>query len=280
VAGFECGGGGGDFFSSGATDEEGCTGGGFFYNGSTGNSNGGSCLKELPGALGGGASASVTANNNMVTGLADLKFGRYQIADTQWNVGACLNTATCQIFSKTPGSVYRIPASIGQLSWAVGDYVSFARTNDTANPFNATQYASDGAQKAVMGTGHIVNMGPDFFFFVGNDDFTGALFSMTSILSGSTGLTWTGTLNPNVAQVNAYAANATTPTIPAGAEQTRGPAGSSSPLFSSPHLSSPLLSSPLLYSPLLSSPLLSSPLLASALLCSALLCSALLCSPG
>jgi hypothetical protein len=43
------------------------------------------------------------------TGLADLKFGRYQIADSQWNVSACMYTATCQIYSKQPGTVYKIP---------------------------------------------------------------------------------------------------------------------------------------------------------------------------
>jgi hypothetical protein len=64
VAGFECGGGGGGFSSSGATDVNGCTGGGFFYDGTQGNSAGGSGLnpsRELPGAVGGGASASVTS---------------------------------------------------------------------------------------------------------------------------------------------------------------------------------------------------------------------------
>ena len=46
---------------------------------------------------------------SQASGLADLKFGRYQIADSQWNVSACTQTATCQIYSKNPGTAYQIP---------------------------------------------------------------------------------------------------------------------------------------------------------------------------
>ena len=41
--------------------------------------------------------------SNAFAALTDVKFGRYQIADSQWNVKACLNTTTCQIYSKRPG---------------------------------------------------------------------------------------------------------------------------------------------------------------------------------
>jgi hypothetical protein len=163
----------------------------------------------------------LTSAYSQATGLADLKFGRYQIADSQWNVGACMYTATCEIYSTNPGTAYKIPWTSGQLSWAAGDYVSFVATGDATNPWNAIQYASNGVQKSVMGTGHIINMGTDYFFFVGNDNNTGQLFSMTSGLSSSTGMTWTGTLNPTVAQVNAYATNGST--APLGAGQTSGP---------------------------------------------------------
>ena len=155
------------------------------------------------------------------TGLADLKFGQAQIADSQWNVSACTQTATCQIYSTNPGTAYKIPWTNGQLTWATGDYVAFAATGNATNPWNAVQYNSSGTQKAVMGTGHIINMGNDYFFFVGNDNDTGQLFSMTSGLSGSAGVTWTGTLNPTTAQVDAYAANGSTTPLTAG--QTAGP---------------------------------------------------------
>jgi hypothetical protein len=161
--------------------------------------------------------------HSQAAGLVDLKFGRYQIADSQWNVQACMYTATCQIYSKNPGTAYKIPWTSGQLSWGVGDYVAFVKTGDATNPYNAIQYTSSGTQKAVMGTGHIINMGTDYFFFVGNDNNTGQLFSMTSGFSNTSGVTWTGTLNPTVAQVDTYATNGSTTPLAAG--QTAAPAG-------------------------------------------------------
>jgi len=74
-----------------------------------------------------------------------------------------------------------------------------------------------------MGTGHIINMGADYFFFVGNDNNTGQLFSMTQGFANTNGVTWTGTLNPTISQVNTYAANGSTTPLAAG--QTATPAG-------------------------------------------------------
>jgi hypothetical protein len=161
------------------------------------------------------------------TGLVDLKFGQAQIADSQWNVSACTQTATCQIYSKNPGTAYKIPWTNGQLSWAAGDYVAFATTGNSTNPFNAVQYSANGTQKAVMGTGHIINMGSDYFFFVGNDNNTGQLFSMTQGFNNTSGVSWTGTLNPTIAQINAYAANGSTTPLSAG---QRAPAPAPAPV--------------------------------------------------
>jgi hypothetical protein len=166
--------------------------------------------------------------HSQATGLVDLKFGRYQIADSQWNVSACMYTATCEIYSKNPGTAYQIPWYNGQLSWAAGDYVKFVTTGDATNPWNAIQYTSNGTQKAVMGTGHIINMGTDYFFFVGNDNNTGQLFSMTQGFANTSGVTWTGTLNPTVSQVNTYATNGSTTPLAAG--QTAAPAGPPPPV--------------------------------------------------
>jgi len=166
--------------------------------------------------------------HSQATGLVDLKFGRYQIADSQWNVSACMYTATCEIYSKNPGTAYQIPWYNGQLSWAAGDYVKFVTTGDATNPWNAIQYTSAGTQKAVMGTGHIINMGTDYFFFVGNDNNTGQLFSMTQGFANTSGVTWTGTLNPTVSQVNTYATNGSTTPLAAG--QTAAPAGPPPPV--------------------------------------------------
>jgi len=157
-------------------------------------------------------------------GLADLKFGASQIADSQWNVQACTQTATCQIYSTNPGTAYKIPWWNGQLSWAAGDYVKFVETGDATNPWNAIQYTANGTQKAVMGTGHIINMGTDYFFFVGNDNDTGQLFSMTQGFSNTSGVSWTGTLNPTVSQVDTLAAGgSTTPLAQGETVQSSGP---------------------------------------------------------
>ena len=158
---------------------------------------------------------------SQATGLVDLKFGQAQIADSQWNVNACTTTNTCEIYSKNPGTAYKIPWWSGQLSWAAGDYVAFVTTGDAANPYNAIQYNANGTQKAVMGTGHIINMGADYFFFVGNDNDTGQLFSMTQGFANTSGVTWTGTLNPTITQVNTYAQGGSTTPLAAG--QTAGP---------------------------------------------------------
>jgi hypothetical protein len=165
------------------------------------------------------------ATLSQATGLVDLKFGQSQIADSQWNVQACTQTATCQIYSKNPGTVYKIPWWSGQLAWSTGDYVAFVTTGDTTNPYNAIQYNANGTQKAVMGTGHIINMGADYFFFVGNDNDTGQLFSMTQGFANTSGVTWTGTLNPTISQVNTYAANGSTTPLAAGQTAAPPPSG-------------------------------------------------------
>jgi hypothetical protein len=162
--------------------------------------------------------------HSQASGLADLKFGQYQIADSQWNVSACMNTTTCQIYSKNPGTAYKIPWTSGQIQWAAGDYIQFQPyTKDPNNPWLAVQFDSNGVGKTNMGLGHIINMGADFFFFVGSDNNTGQLFSMTQGFANTSGVTWTGTRNPTVAQVDAYATNGSTTPLAAG--QTASPAG-------------------------------------------------------
>ncbi len=169
-------------------------------------------------------SASVRAD------LTDIKFGQYQIADSQWNVNACLNTTTCQIYSKQPGTAYKIPWTSGQVQWAAGDYVKFELSGNASYPYLAKQYDSAGNVKSTLGTGKIVNMGPDYFFFVGNDNNTGQLFSGSSGMSNTSGVSWTGTLNPTVAQANTYAdANYSTVPLASGQTATTTPSSSSTP---------------------------------------------------
>lgn len=160
---------------------------------------------------------------NVYAAFTDVKFGQSQIADSQWNVSACMYTTTCQIYNKAVGTAYKIPWTSGRLSWAAGDYVAFVATGNSTNPWQAIQYNSNGTQKAVMGNGHVINMGTDYFFFVGYDNNTGALFSPTIGMNSSAGVTWTGTLNPTITQLNTASANWTTTPLTAGQTYTAAP---------------------------------------------------------
>jgi hypothetical protein len=157
--------------------------------------------------------------SNAFADLTDIKFGRNQIADSQWNVNACLNTTTCQIYSKQPGTMYKIPWYNGQWSWQTGQYVQFSLTGNGSFPYEGKVYNSNGTLAGTIGTGKIVNMGPDYFFFVGSDNDTGQLFSGSSGMNNTAGVSWTGTLNPTIQQANTYA-NATYSTVPLSAGQT------------------------------------------------------------
>ena len=162
--------------------------------------------------------------------LTDIKFGQSQIADSQWNVNACLNTTTCQIYSKQPGTMYKIPWTSGQWAWQSGQYVQFSLSGNSSFPYEGKVYNSNGSLAGTIGTGKIVNMGPDYFFFVGNDNNTGQLFSGSSGMNNTSGVSWTGTRNPTIAQADTYA-NATYSTVPltAGQTATSTPSSSSTP---------------------------------------------------
>jgi hypothetical protein len=162
--------------------------------------------------------------------FTNLRFGQYQVADSQWNVSSCTQTNTCQIYSTNPGTAYRIPWTSGRWNWQPGQYIQFSTTGNSANPYEAKVYNSDGTLAGTLGTGHILSMGTDsnghsLFFFVGNDNNTGQLFSTNYGFSGNGGYTWTGTLNPNTSQVDTFASSGSTTPLASG--QSIG--GSSAP---------------------------------------------------
>jgi hypothetical protein len=161
--------------------------------------------------------------SNAFADITTIKFGRYQIADSQWDTDACLNTTTCNIYSKQPGTAYKIPWTNGQVVWATGDYVKFDLSGNGSFPYTAKQYNSAGTVKSTLGNGKIVNMGPDYFFFVGSDNNTGQLFSGSSGMANTSGVSWTGTLNPTISQANTYASSNYS-TTPLAAGQTAQPA--------------------------------------------------------
>ena len=162
------------------------------------------------------------------TSFSDLEFGQYQIADSQWNVSACLYTSSCQIYSTNPGTMYKIPWYNGQWNWQAGQYVKFVNNGNASFPWSANVYNSDGSYAGTLGTGKIVNMGTDanghsFFFFVGNDNNTGQLFSTNLGMSGNSGYSWTGTLNPTLAQLNSFASTGSTVPLSSGQTYTSAP---------------------------------------------------------
>jgi hypothetical protein len=155
------------------------------------------------------------------TSFTDLKFGQYQIADSQWDVGACLYTNTCNIYSTQPGTMYQIPWWNGQWNWQSGQYVKFLLSGISGYPYTANVYNSDGSLAGSIGSGKIINMGVDangyaLFFFVGTDDNTGQLFSTNYGFTGTGGYSWTGTLNPTISQVDSFSVSygSTTPLSP------------------------------------------------------------------
>jgi hypothetical protein len=125
--------------------------------------------------------------------------------------------------------MYTIPWYNGQWAWQSGQYVQFRLTGNATNPYEGKVYNSNGILAGSIGTGHIINMGVDsaghaLFFFVGNDNDTGQLFSANFGLTGTSGYTWTGTLNPNIAQIDSFAASyGTTTPLSAGQTYTAAP---------------------------------------------------------
>jgi hypothetical protein len=170
------------------------------------------------------------------TTFVDLQFGRYQIADSQWNVSACTGTTTCQIYATNPGTMYKIPWTTGQWSWQTGQYVKFEASGDANYPWTAKVYNSDGTVAGVIGTGKVINMGTDangksFFFFMGSDNDTGQLFSTNTGLTGTGGYTWTGTLNPTTTQLNTFASTGSTTPLASGQTYTSAPTPTPTPIY-------------------------------------------------
>ena len=182
------------------------------------------------------------ANSVYAATFADLKFGQYQTADSQWNVSSCYYSPAsyngCQIYSKAPGVTYKIPWTSGRLTWAAGDYIKFAPSGNASYPWTATQYNSNGTVKAVLGTGKVIYAGlvnaDGYFFFMGNDNNTGQLFSLTQGMNSTTGLTFTGSINPDVTTLNNYASNygSTTP-LAAGETASAPPPAAATPVYAS-----------------------------------------------
>ena len=176
-----------------------------------------------------GTTTTNTASNSPFTGV---HFGRAQVADTQWNVQACTQTSTCQIYSTSPGITYNTgsPTSISSTQYIT--FIPNAGADSTTNPWIMILVNSDGTFSS-LGTGHILVQGTDgtgnIFLFFSNSNWNGTLLSGNLGLSGQ-GVTFTGTQNPSPTSTETLASNMSpTPLTPGQAYSTLCCGGSSSP---------------------------------------------------
>jgi hypothetical protein len=166
-----------------------------------------------------GTSTNSVASNTAFTGV---HFGRAQVADTQWNVHACTQTATCQIYSTNPGVTYNTgsPTSIGATQYVT--FIPNTGSDRATNPWNMILVNSDGTYSS-LGTGHILVQGTDssgnIFLFFSNSQLNGTVLSGNLGLSGQ-GMTFSGTQNPTADSTNTLAANMSSTPLAAG--QTGG----------------------------------------------------------
>lgn len=163
-----------------------------------------------------------TTTVNSTAAFTGVKFGPAQVADTQWNVQACTQTNSCQIYSTAPGTTYNTgsPTSI-----ASGQYVTFVPNNgnDKATlPWTMLLVNSSDGTYTSLGNSKILVEGMEngkIYLFVDNGQYNGTLLSANIGLTGQ-GMTFTGIQNPTVAQTNTDASMMSTSPLAAG--QTGG----------------------------------------------------------
>ena len=154
----------------------------------------------------------------MATSFSNLEFGAAQFSDTQWNVSACLYTTTCQIYSLSgigtswnTGSPYHLSST---------QYIGFIASGNPSYPWEMIVYNSNGSVAANLGSGKLDVEGTDslghHFFFFTNANLNGTVFSTDYGFPNSNGFSFTGTLNPTVAQTNTFAGSGSTTPLAAG----------------------------------------------------------------
>jgi hypothetical protein len=133
------------------------------------------------------------------------QFQQNQIADVHsWNYSSCI-TGTCTITEITPGLVYMLPYTNGEVSWAQGDYVQISPSLEQSSPYQVTQYAADGSVKTNIGQGSIVFMANGQFFLIGSEDKTGVLYSSPgTVVDYNESIHWNGISAPTYSDVNQF----------------------------------------------------------------------------
>lgn len=167
--------------------------------------------------------------HSQATQFSDLKFGKAQFSDAQWDVGACMYSTVCNIYGLSGiGTSWNLgyPVTIGSTQ-----YIAFNQSGNANNPWQMKLYNSNGSVAQDLGIGKLAIQGSDnsahnFFFFT-NDNWNGTVFSLNYGFANSNGFSFgvnnTGISSPTVSQTNTFATSGSTTVLAAG--QTTAPAG-------------------------------------------------------
>lgn len=178
--------------------------------------------------------------HSQATQFSDLKFGKAQFSDAQWDVGACMYSTVCNIYGLSGiGTSWNLgyPVNIGSTQ-----YIAFNQSGNANNPWQMKLYNSNGSVAQDLGIGKLAIQGSDnsahnFFFFT-NDNWNGTVFSLNYGFANSNGFSFgvnnTGISSPTVSQTNTFATSGSTAPLAAG--QTTAPAGPPPPAPTAIHM--------------------------------------------
>ena len=173
-----------------------------------------------------GTATQTTLSSSAFTGV---HFGSSQVADTQWNVGACTQTATCQVYSTNPGGTYETGSWTAISSTQYVTFIPNTGSDSAANPWTMILVNADGTFSS-LGTGRILVEGTasngNIYIFFTNNNYNGTLLSGNLGLTGQ-GATFTGTANPTATQTNTLSGGMSSAPLTAG--QSGGTGGSVAP---------------------------------------------------
>ena len=146
---------------------------------------------------------SLTAN--AIT-FSDIKVGYKQIGDSQWNVGDCMTTTTCNVTSESVGNI-RGGWGFGsqRTTMTAGQYIMYTASGDSTLPWNATLYNSNGTVNKVLGKFRVL-IANSQYAFITNDPVNagnGHLIAFQANLTGGA-YSFTGTHAPTATDMDAF----------------------------------------------------------------------------
>ena len=172
-----------------------------------------------------------TATQSVVSSSAftGVHFGAAQVADTQWNVSACMYTSTCQIYSTRPGGTYETGSWLAIASTQYITFIPNTGSDSSTNPWTMILVNANGTF-STLGTGRVLVEGQDstgnIYLFFTNSNLNGTLLSGNLGLTGQ-GVTFSGTASPSPTQTNTLSGGMSASPLTAG--QTGGTGGTVAP---------------------------------------------------